>query len=207
MSYFTVTSGRANPTYRVKGVNLMEDNQIIEHLFRRDETALKEIEHQYGVKLKRLALQFLGNEADADECLNDVYFKTWNAIPPERPEHLLAYLMKICRYTAFGMIDRKNTQKRNAVLVELTSEMEQCIPDNSANPQQEELTEAINAFLSELSKETRMIFVRRYWYGDNIAQLAELFHCREGRIKTVLFRTRKKLAKFLKERGLFHEKQ
>lgn len=184
----------------------MEDNEILELFCQHDERALQEVSAKYGGKLRRFALHFLGNESDAEECLNDVYFKAWNAIPMQKPEYLSAYLMQICRYTAFSMIDRKSAQKRNAVLVELTAEMEQCIPDNSA-PEQSELSELLNEFLGTLPKEKRLIFIRRYWYGDSIRDIAEALHCRESGIKTNLFRTRKKLAKFLKERGFSYERK
>ena len=183
----------------------MTDDEIIALLFHREEQGVKEISAKYGIKLKQLAFRFLENEQDAEECLNDVYLKAWDAIPPQKPTYLFAYLAKICRYTAFSMIDQKHAQKRNAVLVELTAEMEQCIPDPSANHSQGEITEALNAFLGTLKQEQRMLFVRRYWYGDSIAELAKMRHCQEGRIKTILFRIRKKLEKFLKERGISYE--
>ncbi|MBR0485993.1 MAG: RNA polymerase sigma factor [Oscillospiraceae bacterium] len=181
----------------------MEDNEILELFYQHDEHALQEIASKYGAKLKRFAMHFLGNEPDAEECLNDVYFKAWNAIPIRKPEHLSAYLMQICRYTAFSMIDRQSAQKRNAVLVELTNEMEQCIPDVSAPEQQTELSELLSEFLKTLSKEKRILFVRRYWYGDSIREIAEAFHWQESRVKTNLFRIRKKLELFLKRKGFF----
>ncbi len=185
----------------------MEDEKILELFQNRDEQALKELQAKYGTKLKKFALQFLGNESDAEECVNDVYFKAWNAFPTQKPEHLSAYLMQICRYTAFSMIDRKTAQKRNAVLVELTAEMEQCIPDTSLQDSQTELTDMLNEFLGTLPKEKRLIFLRRYWYGDSISEIAKAFHCREGRIRTILSRIRKKLEKFLKERGVSYERK
>lgn len=185
----------------------MDDAKILELFRKQDEQALKETEIQYGAKLKRLALQFLGNEADAEECVNDVYFKAWNTLTVQTPEHLSAYLMQICRYTAFNMIDYRNAQKRNAVLVELTAELEQCIPDNTLQEHQTEVSEMLNDFIHTLSKEKRIIFVRRYWYGDSIAEIAQTLHCRESKIKTCLFRTRKKLEKYLKERGVSYERK
>ncbi len=185
----------------------MDDTKILELFRKQDEQALKEIEMQYGARLKRLALQFLGNEADAEECVNDVYFKAWNTLTTQTPEHLSAYLMQICRYTAFNMIDYRKAQKRNAVLVELTAELEQCIPDDTIQNNQTELSEILSDFIHTLPKEKRIIFVRRYWYGDSIAEIAQALHCRESKIKTSLFRTRKKLEKYLKERGVSYERK
>ena len=185
----------------------MEDEKILELFQKRDEQALKEVQSKYGVKLQKLAFRFLGSEADAEECVNDVYFKAWNTIPVQKPEHLSAYLVQICRYTAFNMLDRRTAQKRNAVLVELTAEMEQCIPDTSIQETSGEISEILNQFLETLPKEKRIIFLRRYWYGDNISEIAQAFHCKEGRIRTILCRTRKKLEKFLKERSVSYERK
>ncbi len=184
----------------------MEDEKILELFQNREEKAIQAVQEKYGAKLKRFAMQFLGNEADAEECLNDVYFKAWKALPEQKPEYLSAYLMQICRYTAFDMIDRKNAQKRNAVITELTAEMEQCLPDCTA-VQETELSEILNTFLKHLPKEKRLLFIRRYWYGDSVKELAEMFHFRESKVKTTLFRIRKKLEKVLQERGVFHERK
>jgi len=185
----------------------MDDKKILELFQNQDQQALKEIEIQYGTKLRRLALQFLGNEADAEECVNDVYFKAWNTLRTQTPEYLSAYLMQICRYTAFNMIDYRKAQKRNAVLIELTAELEQCIPDDTIQNTQTELSEILNDFIKTLPKEKRIIFIRRYWYGDSIAEIAQALHCRESKIKTTLFRIRKKLEKYLKERGISYERK
>ncbi len=185
----------------------MDDEKILELFAEHNPQAIQEAQNQYGAALKRLAFRFLGNEADAEECLNDVWFKAWNVLQTQKPEHLSAYLMQICRYTAFNMLDQKTAQKRNAVVVELTAEMEQCIPDDAAQETQTELSEILNEFLKSLSKEKRIIFVRRYWYGDSIAEIAQALHCREGKVKTSLCRSRKKLEKYLKERGVSYERK
>ena len=179
----------------------MDDNEIISLCIARDEAALTAIRAQYGARLQRLAMTFLGNAADAEECVSETYFQVWNAIPKAHPAHLYAYLAKICRYTAFGMIDRQNAQKRSAELVELTAEMEQCIPDRMPDAAQEQLSEVLNRFLGSLPAEKRSIFLRRYWYGESIAALAAAFHCSESRIKTLLHRLRKQCKAFLEKKG------
>lgn len=180
----------------------MDDEQIISLCIAGDEAALAAIREAYGGKLLRLAMTFLGNAADAEECVSETYFKAWNAIPHAKPVHLYAYLAKICRYTAFGMIDRQRAQKRRAELVELTAEMEQCIPDALPDAAAERLAEVMNSFLAGLSPEKRSMFLRRYWYGESIAELAAAFHCKEGRIKTVLYRVRKQLQTYLEKEGI-----
>ena len=108
----------------------MEDNQIIELFFRRDETALTHTKERYGSRLRALAFRILGSNEDAEECENDTYLKAWESIPPQNPRYFFAYLAKICRNTALHRAEKANAQKRNAVVVELTNELAECLPDD-----------------------------------------------------------------------------
>lgn len=180
----------------------MEDEEIIRLYLMRDEAAIRETAGQYGGFLKRLARQFLDSEQDAEECVNDTYLKAWQSIPPNRPVHFRAYLAKICRHTAFGIADKLHAQKRSATLVELTTEMEQCIPSRMPETGNEQLAEILNTFLADLPAEKRSLFVRRYWYGDSIAELARETHSSESRVKTTLYRIRTKLRDYLERNGV-----
>lgn len=179
----------------------MEDAQIISLLFERKEQGLGELEQKYGEKLKRLAMGILPEE-DALECVNDTYLALWNGIPPKQPEYLFAYAAKICRNMALKRIRWENAEKRKAVVVELSEELEQCIPDPSVTVGQEELTEVIRAFLTNLPEKKRTLFLRRYWYGASVQELADESGCSESKIKSILFRLRKQLWKELKKEEL-----
>lgn len=117
-------------------------------------------------------MQILNSHLDAEESVNDTLLETWNTIPPKKPNYFFAHIAKICRYIAFGKVDWKNAKKRSAELVALTDEMEMCIPDPSSKIDEErsgeEIGRLINQFLSGLSEEKRLIFMRRYWYTDSI---------------------------------------
>ncbi|MBR3630379.1 MAG: RNA polymerase sigma factor [Oscillospiraceae bacterium] len=180
----------------------MDDEQIISLCISGDERALAAIWESYGGRLQRLAMTFLGNASDAEECVSETYYQAWRAIRTAKPAHLYAYLAKICRYTAFGMLDHQRAQKRSAELVELTAEMEQSIPDSLPDAAEEHLSEVLNHFLAALPPEKRSIFLRRYWYGESIAELAAALHCKEGRIKTLLHRLRKSLRTELEKEGI-----
>lgn len=97
-----------------------------------------------------------------------------NVIPPKKPVHLFAYLAKICRNFALKKLDWKAAAKRNAEVVSLTQEMELCIPDMSRDAELEgkELGRILSTFLRTLTPENRMVFVRRYWYVDTVADIA-----------------------------------
>lgn len=182
----------------------MEDREIIAGLLRRETSALGELEKKYGSRLRTLAGRFLRSREDAEEAVNDAWLRAWNTIPPQEPEHLFAYVAQLCRYAALEKVDWLNAQKRRATVVELTQELAQCLPD--PGPQREaearELGEALNGFLGTLDREKRVLFLRRYWYGDPIRDIAVQCGMGESKVKTTLFRLRKDLKTYLEQEGI-----
>ena len=182
----------------------MDDAKIIELYFARDEAAIEATRLAHGGKLRSVARRILADERDAEECENDTYLKAWDSIPPARPAHLAAYLVKICRNTALNMLEYRNAAKRSASLVELTEEMQACIPD--AMPEwtiePKELGELLGTFLRQQSKDNRIIFVRRYLLAESVAEIAEALHVSESKVKSSLMRTRNGLRSFLGKEGV-----
>ena len=137
--------------------------------------------------------------------MNDTYHATWNSIPPKRPQYFFAYLAKIARNFAFGKLDYFKAKKRNAPIVELTVEIENCIPapdDYEAKMENEEIGKAISTFLYEQSQSKRNIFIRRYWYLDSVKDIALYFNISEGKVKSTLFRMRNALREYLESEGI-----
>lgn len=182
----------------------MTDHQIIELYWARSEDAIKQTDIVYGRKLHNLAHRIVQNFEDAQECVSDTYFKTWDTIPPQRPSYFFAYLAKICRNFALGVLDWKSATKRNGEVVALSAEMEACIPDpqHERKLEGEELGEVLNRFLESLSVDNRIIFLRRYWYLDTIAEIADRYGMTQSKVKTQLHRTRAKLHSFLEKEGI-----
>lgn len=181
----------------------MEDKDITALYFERSEQAVSETAAKYGGRFRRLALSFLDSEQDAEECINDALMKTWQSIPPNKPDDLFAYVARIVRCTAFNMIDRRQAAKRSALTVELTSELEECIPDRMAESDApQELSELLNRFLASLPRDKRSIFIKRYWHGLSIAEICEATGFSESKVKSQLSRTRKELGKFLDRKGV-----
>ena len=182
----------------------MTDLQIIELYWARNEAAIKETDLVYGKRLHILADKIVRNFEDAQEGVNDTYLKTWDTIPPTRPEHFFAYIAKICRNFALGVLDWKGAAKRKGEVVNLSAEMEACIPDpaHERRLEGEELGEVLNRFLESLSYENRVIFLRRYWYLDTVREIAERYGMTESKVKTQLHRTRVKLHGFLQKEGI-----
>ena len=152
-----------------------------------------------------LAGRLLGSAQDAEECVSDTYLATWNAIPPEEPVYLYAYLAAICRNKALTYLERERAAKRRGELVALTEELERCIPDRQKEREADsrELSEALGRFLAGLGEENRRFFLRRYWYAESVKEVAKNCGVSESKVKMSLHRTRKKLREFLQEEGLW----
>ena len=179
----------------------MEDKKIIELFWARNEDAIAETDATYGRKLRALANKILNNREDAEESVSDTYMKTWEIIPPQRPNYFYAFIASICRHLSFHKVDWKQAAKRNAEVVALTDEMELCIPDTSRDREME-IGKALNDFLESLPKETRLIFLRRYWHVDTIAEIAARYGITDSKVKMQLSRTRAKLCTYLEQEGI-----
>lgn len=182
----------------------MDDSKIIALFFARNEDAIKHTDDTYGRRLFHLADNIVHNDQDAEESVNDTYMKAWDTIPPQRPEHFFAYIAKICRNFALKRIDWQKAKKRNAEVVTLTQEMENCIPDTYRDIEADarELDRILDAFLRTLTPENQMVFLRRYWYVDTIAEIAVRYGISESAVQMRLNRTRSKLVVYLAKEGI-----
>ena len=81
----------------------MKDDKIIELFYARDENAIAETQKKYGALCLCIASEILALREDAEECVSDVMLALWNAIPPEKPEELRAYVCKAVRNRAREM--------------------------------------------------------------------------------------------------------
>ena len=183
----------------------MEDAKIIALFFERNEQAVKETDIAYGRKLFVLSNNILRNQEDAEESVSDTYMETWKTIPPKYPKYFYAFLASICRNLSFNRLDWRMAAKRNAEVVALTQEMETCIPDSRQDTEMDrrELRRVLETFLESLSKESRLIFLRRYLYVDTVAEISARYGISESKVKTQLYRTRTKLRSCLEKEGIF----
>lgn len=182
----------------------MDDHQIIELFFQRSEQAIAEVSAKYGQWLYLQSLNITQCESDAQECVNDTYFDAWNRIPPHRPERLFAFLSKILRHKSLDLCEKNRAQKRSGVLVELSRELEVCIPspvDTESAVDYRLLQAAINAFLRTLDDRNQYIFVRRYFYLDPIETIAKATGKSQSGVTASLHRTRQKLKTYLIKEG------
>ena len=181
----------------------MTDKKIIELYWQRSETAITETAQTYGQYFHALAYGILWNHSDAEETVNDTYLKAWNTIPPERPEHLKAFLARITRQLSINRLKQNMAQKRGAGQYELIlEELAECIPDNVEDTADRlALRDTLNRFLQSLPSEVRTVFIRRYWHIQPIAVIAQDCGMSQSKVKSMLMRTRNKLKKQLNEEG------
>lgn len=183
----------------------MEDAQIIELFFARSEDAISELDKKYGKLCHKLADNILASAQDAEECVNDAYLSTWNAIPPQRPESLPAFVGTLVRRCSITRYRANTAMKRNSHYDMCMEELETFL----ASPQQaaeehyaaRELAAAIERFLDTQSKENRVLFMRRYWYADSFAEIGKLLGITEGNARLRLTRMRKQLKTYLTEQA------
>ena len=181
----------------VEGKN-MEDAAIIRLYQARSEEAIRETELKYEKFCFGIAWNILYNKEDSEECVNDTWLITWNEIPPKVPVIFSAFLGKITRNRAIDCFRRKSAGKRaDRHMADICGELEQ-LEDNLKYSLEDEMKRkeilcVLDAFLQRLKAGDRDIFVRRYWYMDSIKRIAERHGISESRVKSSLFRSRKKL--------------
>jgi RNA polymerase sigma-70 factor (ECF subfamily) len=185
----------------------MQDEQIIELYFARNESAISETDIKYGRYCVTIANNILHSTEDSEECKNDTYMKTWNAIPPKKPDNLRAFIGRIARNLALDMYEKLHRRKRDVNSTEaILDELAEVIPDPNSNVEKisedSELRDAINAFLGTLTEDNRKIFVRRYWYACTVEDIARDYSFSKSKVKMSLLRTREKLKEYLESEGI-----
>lgn len=183
----------------------LEDEKIIELYWARHESAIDETDKKYRTFCMYISRNILNNISDAEECINDTWLAAWNTIPPERPVHLSAFLGKIVKNLSLKKFRYNNSEKRRkevTVSIEEISESAVSISDTESRTDSGELAYIISEFLRGQSQEKRVMFLRRYWFFDSYSQISELMGVSEESVRVSLMRLRKKLKKYLEERGI-----
>ena len=186
-------------------VNSMDDSKIIELFYERSEQAIIELSHKYGTVCTKVANNILNDVRDTEECVNDAYLGAWNTIPPQNPNPLLSYVCRIVRNLAIKRYHSNTAKKRNSIYDVALDELENCFPASNTVENEfyaEETACIIDCFLDGLDKESRVMFVRRYWYADSISDLAQFFHTSNHNVSVRLSRIRNKLKKHLIQEGV-----
>lgn len=184
---------------------MMEDSRIIDLYFERSEEAIARTAEKYGRLCRSIALRIVGSYEDAQECENDTYVAVWNAIPPVRPHVFSAFLSRITRNIALNRYEYNKAGKRNRQFDLVLEELEECLASSCSVEDTYiagEIAGMINKFLEKLKTETRIIFVRRYYYADSVREIAQRLNIGESKVKTTLFRVRQELRAYLEQQGV-----
>lgn len=186
----------------------MEDKEILDLFFERSEQAIAIVQSKYGTLMQKVALGLLRDAEDAKECVNDALLGAWNAIPPARPDPLSAYLCRITKNQAMNRLRYQNAKKRSNAYESSLQELEELegrLPSAKSAEEawsDKQIKEAVKRFLDGLDKKNRIMFVKRYWFGESEESIAKEFSMRENSVAVRLLRLREKLKKHLEKEGI-----
>lgn len=181
----------------------MEDKQIIAMFWARAEGAIDALAVRFGKTLLRICQNILENYHDSEECVSDTYLALWNAIPPAKPDPLAPYVYRTGRNIALNRLDRDSAQKRNSRYDLSLEELNQCLPGENVQEiiDAKAVGRAIDCFLSKQTEENQYIFLRRYWYGDSVGEIARALRLKENAVSVRLNRLRGNLKTYLHKEG------
>lgn len=183
----------------------MDDKNIVDLYLQRDEMAVKETQTKYGSYCYTIANNILSIHEDAEECVNDTWVSAWNKIPPIIPKSLKAFLGKIVRDISLSRYRANHAMKRYSGMEIMLAELEECIPsefDVQKKLDQQELSDLINGWLGSLSRVDRVLFIKRYYYGETVKDLAKLQACTENQMAQRMLKMRNNLKSFLIFKGV-----
>ncbi|MCM1165971.1 MAG: RNA polymerase sigma factor [Lachnospiraceae bacterium] len=182
----------------------MDDAQIVELYFERSERALAETAAKYGRLCEGVAYRILGSREDAEECVNDAYLNVWNSVPPKRPDNFRAFICKITRNLSLTRVKYYAAKKRTPESLVSFSELEGTLSDQAPffEDDGEELGRAMSDFLRTQSADARNVFMRRYWFLETIEDISKRYSFSQSKVKSLLFRTRERLKKYLEKEGI-----
>lgn len=184
----------------------MNDSELVRLFSLRDASAMVKTREKYGQRLRALSLHFVRDEATAQECERDTYVCAWKSIPPQSPfDHFYVFLAQMLRYIALHRCRSRVPLGRDGFVAALGAELEECIPwpsNQGCQLSDAALGQLLNDFLEQLSAEKRRMFVRRYWYMDSLAELAQGFDMSEARVEAMLARCRRQLRLYVERKGI-----
>lgn len=183
----------------------MNDKHIIQLFFERSEEAIRITAETYGRYLYTIAYRILSDNEESEEAVNDTYHGAWNAIPPRQPDSLRLFLARITRNISLDKLEYLLAKKRNRDMEVLLDELQECmIMPNSIEQhiEQQIITDSLNRFLATLDQESRIMFLERYWNMKSVKEIAAERQYSESKVKSNLFRTRKKLKVWLEQEGI-----
>lgn len=185
-------------------MNDIDDLEIIELYFDRNERAITETDAKYGKLCHSIAYNILNSFEDSEECVNDTYVSVWNAIPPTRPHNFMSFLCKIARNLSLKRLEFSRRKKRSAEVILSLDELSELLPDERCAPDvsDADIGKLISEFLRGQEEYVRGVFIRKYFYFDSVRDIAKRYSFTESKVKNLLFHTRNKLKEYLIKEGI-----
>ncbi len=182
----------------------MDDQEIVALYFAREQRAITATEEKYGNLCYHIAYNVLHNSEDAEECVNDTYVGVWNAIPPTRPQNLMAFVCRIARNLSLKRLAFLTREKRSTDITVSLEELAAVLPDERYVPDvsDEDVGRLISGFLRTQKPAVRDVFIRRYYFFDPVREIAVRYGFTESKVKNMLFHTRNKLKEYLIKEGV-----
>jgi len=183
----------------------VDDLRIVELYLSRSEEAIVETDLKYGKLCRYVAMNILRNNEDSEECVNDAYFGAWNAIPPQKPNKLSAYISRITRNLALKKFGYISADKRNPEVLISLAELEDCVSGQDyieAELENKRIEKAISDFLWQQDIEKRTVFIRRYWYFEPIESICKRCGFSQSKVTSMLYHTRQKLRQHLESEDI-----
>lgn len=182
----------------------MDDSMIIEMYWNRNENAIEETNRKYGSYCFTIANNILNSKEDSDECVNDTWLRTWNVIPPKKPDRFRIFLARITRNLSFDKYKARHTAKRSGEMLYILDELSECVSGGNTTDDEVDmklLSESINSFLKTVSQRDRTVFLRRYFYAMPVTEIAEKLDITANNASAILSRLRNKLREHLTKEG------
>ncbi len=183
----------------------MGDEQIIALYWDRNEEAIAASSACYGTYCRTIAEGILHSFQDAEECVNDTWLHAWNAIPPRKPSRLRLFFGKITRNLALSRYRQLHAEKRGGGQLPLVlDELAECAggtADVETEAELHRLRECLHRFLEGLSQRELHLFLSRYFYLQEIPEIAARCGLSKNNVTVILSRTRKKLRDYLHKEG------
>ena len=190
---------------RERKVKNVEDSKIIDLFNERSEQAIVELSKKYGSLCKKIAVSIVQNEPDAEECVSDAYLKIWNCVPPTVPDPLVTYVCQIVKTVSINRYKKNMAAKRQGVSELAICELEEVLSghkDLEDDVEARRIAREINTFLDTVDADTRVMFVKRYYFGESVSEIAKFFHKSAHSVTQRLARSREKLKKYLLEKEI-----
>jgi RNA polymerase sigma factor (sigma-70 family) len=182
----------------------LDDLTLVQRIARGDRAAFELMMRRYNRRLFRLARATLGNDAEAEDALQDAYLRAYRSIEGFRGEAALStWLSRLVLNECFDR--RRRTQRRENVIPLISAEDHMTsvreVADDSAVPDQAlgqlQLRAILERKVSELPEAFRVVFVLRSIEEMGVDEVAQLLDIPEETVRSRHFRARSLLRESL----------